>query len=322
MSANSKIEWTHHTFNPWWGCEKVSPACAFCYAERNANRFAPGLWGKDGQRRFFGDKHWNEPLLWNKASGMTGRRDRVFCASMADVFEDREDLMEDRYRLLLLIEATPNLDWLLLTKRPQNIARMIAPTVEGEGDELALTNRWLSQNRNVWLGTTAEDQQRTNERILHLLRLNATVRFLSCEPLLGPIDLRRIPAPIQDTLDVLDGERIDGGTSCICEGFDPIGWVIVGGESGPRARPTHPDWVRGIATQCRKAGVPFFFKQWGEYLPADSLRELVGFTGPTTTMHASEDQSDEPVWIRRVGKKAAGRLLDGREWNEFPQPKG
>lgn len=293
MGMNSNIEWTHHTFNPWWGCVKVSPGCAHCYAETFAKRYGHDVWGKDAGRRFFGDKHWNEPVKWNREAKKAGERRRVFCASMADVFEDRPELHEPRFRLGKLIMDTPHLDWLILTKRPENIARLMQadhwmPTYGG-GDYLP----------NIWLGTTVENQEQAEKRIPELLKVPAAVRFLSCEPLLGPVDISRLLVSKPCWLcGNLDGEA----GRCYCGMTTPseIHWVIAGGESGPGARPMHPDWVRGLRDQCQGADVPFFFKQWGEYAPVELLDvDGKGFV--------------------RVGKKAAGRELDGRLWDEFPR---
>jgi protein gp37 len=230
MGAVTEIAWTDATFNPWWGCQRVSPGCQFCYAETFAKRTGNDVWGKESPRRFFGDKHWNEPLRWDRRAAEDGVRRRVFCASMADVFEDRRDLDPPRERLWDLIESTPNLDWQLLTKRPQNVVRLA---------------RWGTREwpANVWLGTTVEDQQRAEERIPHLKRIPARVRFLSCEPLLGPVYIRPwLPL---------------GG----------IHWVIVGGESGPKHRPMNLDYARALREQCAFGHVPFFFKQVGGRTP-------------------------------------------------------
>ena len=169
MGKDSKIAWTDHTFNPWWGCTKVSDGCAHCYAKGVASRFAPGHWGPDAPRRFFGDKHWAEPLAWDKAAQRRGVRERVFCGSMCDVFEDRSELDRQRARLWELVDRTPSLDWLLLTKRPSHIALP-----------------W-GVHSNVWLGTTVENQAAADERIPRLVTVGARLHFLSCEPLLGPV---------------------------------------------------------------------------------------------------------------------------------------
>jgi len=233
MAENSKIEWTHHTFNPWWGCIKVSPACKHCYAESWAKRVGMDLWGGRSPRRFFGEAHWGEPAKWNRDALKAGQRRRVFCASMADVFESRRELDAWRARLWPVIEATPWLDWLLLTKRPENV-RSMAPW----GDH------WP---QNVWLGTTAENQHWAAKRIPLLLENPAKVLFLSAEPLLGPLDLRQwLPR------------------SSSARG---LGWIIAGGESGGKARPMNPLWAEAVRDQCLDAGVPFHFKQWGHWGP-------------------------------------------------------
>lgn len=249
MGVDSKIQWTHHTFNAWWGCARVSPGCEHCYAEAFAKRTGKAAWGVKEPRRFFGDAHWNEPLKWDRAAKKAGERHRVFCSSMADVFEDRADLIEPRARLWKLIDDTPNLDWLLLTKRPENLARMVP---------------WMAVNPptpwgNVWLGATAEDQRRLEERAPHLLGVPAVVRFLSCEPLLGPLLL---------------GGALPTGEADVWH----VDWVIVGGESGPGARPYDLAWPRSIIEQCRAAGVPVFHKQLGAQpeSTSDDDRRFVG----------------------------------------------
>jgi len=241
MSANTKIEWCHHTFNPWIGCAHVSPGCENCYAEVNtfARRQRAGgieLWGPKSERHVTSEANWRQPFKWDRDAAAAGERRRVFCASLSDVFEDRADLIAPRSWLWRLIEDTPNLDWLLLTKRPQNALGML-PWGPNDG-------AWLrAPLPNVWLGTTVEDQRRANERIPHLLRTPAAVRFLSCEPLLGPVDLThaRCSPPSEESID----------------------WVIVGGESGHGARPFDLTWAQSIVEQCRGAGVAVFVKQLG-----------------------------------------------------------
>lgn len=278
MAKNSSIEWTHHTFNPWWGCAKVSPACENCYAELWAKRTGQQLWGVSSTRRFFGNTHWREPLLWNQEARTAKKRSRVFCASMADVFESRADLDEHRQRLWRLIRETPHLDWLLLTKRPENIGGMV-PWKNGSWPD------------NIWLGTTVENQQFAERRLPHLLQHQATVRFLSCEPLLGSIDLtgwfRR-------------------------DNFQPIDWVIAGGESGPGARPMHPDWAKTLLTQCQNAKVKFHFKQWGHWVPAEIVAETIKST-------IIQLPSERPVKMVRLPKKEAGRILAGQTWDGVPE---
>ena len=242
MGATTAIAWTDHTFNPWWGCTNVSPGCDHCYAETFAKRTGHDVWGKDGERRLFGDKHWNEPLRWERQAQEERRRHRVFCASMADVFEAHPQVIEHRTRVWWVIENTPHLDWQLLTKRPENVLRFVPFHWSDEGFP-----------PNVWMGTTVEDEARARIRVPRLMRIPAKVRFLSCEPLLGEIDLS---VPLHDGID----------------------WVIVGGESGPHHRPLNLDHARNIRTDCAMAGVPFFFKQVGGRTPTAGGDELDGRT--------------------------------------------
>ena len=248
MGAVTSIAWCHHTFNPWWGCAKVSPGCANCYAEAIDARWGAPHWGVKAPRRFFGDKHWAEPLRWNEAARRAGERRRVFCASMADVFEDAPGLEEQRKRLWRLIYDTKNLDWLLLTKRPENVLRC--------------WNMWaiMGPPSNVWLGTSVEDQERADERIPELLKAPARVRFLSVEPLLGLVDLMQLEPAGKPIIDCLHGMS---GWGCAADECGAVDLVIVGGESGPRARPCDVAWVRAIVAQCRAAGVACFVKQLG-----------------------------------------------------------
>jgi protein gp37 len=277
MAKDSQIEWTNHTFNPWWGCKKVSPACDNCYAELWAKRMGHQVWGTEAPRRFFGDPHWREPIKWNEEAEIEGHRKRVFCASMADVFELRTDLNSERLRLWSLIEQTPNLDWLLLTKRPQNVKRLIP---------------WKDQwPCNVWLGTSVENQVLAKKRLPFLLENPATVRFLSCEPLLGPLDL-------QFWL-----QRND---------LHPIDWVIAGGESGGKSRPMHPDWVISLLRQCEDANIPFHFKQWGHWVPVELTKEV-------SKAQLLSLANERPVEMVRVAKKAAGRILEGTTWDGLPR---
>jgi len=278
MSKITSIEWCHHTFNPWWGCEKVSPACQHCYAETFSKRTGHGVWGAHAPRRFFGEEKWKEPLQWNAEAIADGERKRVFCASMADVFEDREDLNPWREKLWDLIDQTPMLDWLLLTKRPENIGNMVPWTTD-----------WPE---NVWLGTTVENQKYADERLPHLLKHKAKVRFLSCEPLLGVVDLKKWIKPNKK------------------KGLQGIDWIIAGGESGPGARPMNPEWVRSLRDQAQSAGVPFHFKQWGQWAPKDHLDPEI--TGKACKIDGTE-------MIRLKSKKDVDRSLDGAFWDEFPE---
>jgi protein gp37 len=269
MGAYSKIEWTTHTFNPWWGCTKVSEACKNCYAETWAKRLGQDVWGPKPQRRLMSDAHWEAPLKWDRDALRSKERPRVFCASMADVFEDRDELLQSRARLFDLIERTPNLDWLLLTKRPQNVAKLAR-----------WKNVWPD---NVWLGTTVELQSRAEELLPFLSEIPAKVRFISAEPLLGQLDLEPW---LGDTID----------------------WVITGGESGHKARPASPSWFLSLMAQCEQRGVPFHFKQWGDWSPMDSSL-------PST--NKTETAQDGTVMLR-VGKKIAGRILNGKMHDGLP----
>ena len=298
MGESTKIEWARHTFNPWWGCVKVSEACAHCYAETFANRTGNRVWGKDAGRRKFGEKHWNEPLKWDKAAKKAGELHRVFCASMADVFEGRDDLGAERLQLWGLIKRTPNLIWLLLTKRPENILKMVPK-------EWLAVRGWPS---NVWVGTTVETQKWADKRIPELQAVPAPVRFLSIEPLLGYVELGGYISRLG------------------------INWVIVGGESGGQARPMDPDWVNAIFYECHKAGVPFFFKQWGEWAPVDDVGGAPAQTNMRWTRIDQPDDTEKRYrvhpfggkaayhrWVCRIGKKLAGRKYQDTIWDGVPE---
>lgn len=233
MGKDTKIEWANNTFSPWVGCTKVSAACDSCYAESWAKRSGqPGLWA--GDRRRTTPAYWRQPLKWNAESpAKHGRPTRVFCASLSDVF-DNQVPTEWRNDLWELIGSTPNLIWMLLTKRPQNIAKMLPPA-----EMRPWTGGWPWPN--VWLGTTVENQTEADRRIPLLLKTPAAKRFLSCEPLLGPIDLS--------------------------PWADKISWTIVGGESGPKARPMAKAWAEILRDQCKAADVPFFMKQMTKKAP-------------------------------------------------------
>jgi protein gp37 len=289
MGSNSKIEWCDCTFNPWRGCTKVSDGCKNCYALALSKRNPKvlGIWGPSGTRVSASESYWKDPETWDAAAAKAGERHRVFCASMGDVFEDHPMRDKPRAQLWDLIRRTPNLDWLLLTKRPRNIMRMI-PQDWAQGGLPA----------NVWAGTSVEDQSTADERIPHLLAVPARVRFLSCEPLLGLIDLAQAGA--------IESAGPDwAGYNAL------IDWVICGGESGNKARPMHPNWARSLRDQCQEAAVPYFFKQHGEWLPLGSADEASQYP------RARMIEGDNVRWVA-VGKGVAGRMLDGQEWDEFP----
>jgi protein gp37 len=256
----SNIEWCDFTFNPWRGCTKVSAECDHCYAETLSGRNPKtlGVWGKYGTRVIASESMWKQPLKWNAAAEILNERHRVFCASLADVFEGFETMPEDapaaisgaRYRLFALMANTPDLDWLLLTKRPDNMARFFKHQgYHAFNDYRLATEQWPA--RNIWCGTSV-GVQKTKHRIDELRKVNATIRFLSVEPLLedlGEIDLTGIH------------------------------WVIVGGESGGGKRPFDPDWARSIRDQCKEQNVAFFMKQWDKIqaIPDDlMIREFPG----------------------------------------------
>jgi protein gp37 len=279
---NTKIDWASHSFNGWEGCEKVSPGCDHCYAEARNARFAGGRavnWGPGAPRRRTSAANWSKPRKWaaEHAAFLAehGHRQRVFCSSLADVFDNAVD-PQWRADLFALISQTPELDWLLLTKRIGNVRSML-PANWGDG--------WP----NVWIGATVVNQAEADRDIPKLLQTPAALRFLSIEPMLGPIDLRRFLTPTgvhcidvcPDTRYILETEVetiIEHGEhEPLCPrcgqrgswtGYDAgVDWVIVGGESGRRshARPMHPAWPKSIRDQCRVAAVPFLFKQWGEW---------------------------------------------------------
>jgi protein gp37 len=287
MGENTTIEWTAtvlddgtvlkgFTYNPWWGCQRVSPGCGGakgvggCYAEALAKRYGYDLWGPTAPRRFFGDAHWNAPFKWNRAAEAAGVRRKVFCASMADILEDRRGLDEPRARLFGTIERTPWLDWLLLTKRPENYLRMLPPA-------------WLAKPLpSVWVGCTTEDQQRLEERAAHLRAVPAAVRFFSAEPLLSDLDFGLDRDATTNRFGVLSCDRCRGWGVVRAPGYDDegfareaactscngtgsaISWVIGGAESGPGARPMARDWIRHLRDQCAEACVPFLYKQDAE----------------------------------------------------------
>lgn len=330
MAENSAIEWTHHTFNPWRGCTKISPGCDHCYAEVVTARFKNAEWGPGKPRTLAKEAYWNEPLKWNERAKQNGMRERVFCASLADVFDNEVD-SQWREWLWGLIKSTPNLDWLLLTKRIGNAAKML-PADWGDG--------WP----NVWLGATIVNQEEAARDIPKLLRTPASLRFLSMEPLLGPVNLRALDCSDGLKLDALTGSHsVRVGPGTIDELLEelgqrtplpgmlaPVDWVIVGGESGSKARPMHPDWARSLRDQCAETFTPFLFKQWGEWSVVydrdnddsdwrncprmtNERRRYINLAG------GHGFHGERVCFVNRVGKKVAGRILDGVTHTEFPR---
>lgn len=224
MGKNSSIGWADNTFNPWWGCTKVSRACDGCYAEAFAKRTGFKVWGPKAERRFFGEKHWHEPRVWNARAALAGEQEKVFCASMADVFEDRGDVAIERERLFHLIEQTPYLIWQLLTKRPENMIAM-AP------------QRWRAEwPANIWAGTTTENQDTFDERWEHLRQVPAAIRFVSIEPMIGAVDVR-------------------------LGGAGELHQAIFGGESGPGHETLDIGALERSVSAARDRGCAIFVKQ-------------------------------------------------------------
>lgn len=332
MSENSEISWTHHTANFWSGCSKVSAGCANCYAAALPPSMRRGaVWGDGQERVLASDSYWGQPLKWNAKALAAKERHRVFAHSTSDVFEDLDALDPWRDRLLCLTQFTRGgLDWLLLTKRPEKALRYL--TDPGLYDRLLVAAHWWRQRwpelgmspidnpqpssfhvwyPNVWIGASVEDQRAADERIPVLLQVPARVRFLSMEPLLGFVNIcaglftqppEGEPDESPEAGGMWTGPRTLGAAG--------LSWVIAGGESGPRARPMNVSWVRGVRDQCVAAGVPFHFKQWGEWAP-DWYRDDDAPPG-TPWKQAEESMS-------KVGKKFSGRELDGRTWDEVPR---
>lgn len=306
MSEHTEISWTDHTWSPVWGCTEVSKAetggggCDNCYARTLAHRFGVG-WNGEPMREF-GEHHWNEPVRWNKRAAANGTQPRVF-PSMCDPF-DKNWPAGIRARFFRLIRNTPHLTWLLLTKRIGVVHQMIGETLieiaEAEGGRpTALLPTWPWPN--VWIGATVVNQNEYDRDIGKLLRTPARVLFLSIEPMLGPIDMRMGGASMPDYSGHRPLQRID--------------LVIDGGESGPHARPAHPDWFRSLRDQCAAAGVAYHHKQNGEFAPGANFDAIP--SGTYCDFDGTLKTDDERVW--KVGKKAAGCLLDGVEHKAFPR---
>lgn len=322
MGDFTKIEWADATLNLWWGCTKVSDGCKFCYAEHLSDgRFKRDNWGPKGHRTEV--KSWRKTLAEISARAKSeGRRLRVFCQSMSDTFEGPETcggydsenwalIQRLQDELFTAIQEHPELDFLLLTKRPENVWTAVHRHDSPDGAGGGHYWQWPD---NLWLGTSVEDQKTADERIHYLLDLPAKVRFLSCEPLLGPVDL----ASVQHCLSM-------------------IHWVIVGGESGDNARPMHPEWARSLRDQCASAGIPFLFKQWGEWVPdgkpGDQVLVRMGagtwcdglddfLTGGQRTGFQDGLFVLGRQHMQKVGKKQAGRELDGETHDGLPEAKG
>jgi protein gp37 len=300
MAEHTAIPWCDHTFNPWWGCEKVSPGCAHCYAETLANRFHEGLWGLGHSFRFFSDKHWAAPLAWNRKAEAEGVRKRVFCASMADVFEEREELEEHRQRLFALINATPQLDWLLLTKREQAMQDWFAAYYDRPAPTGHTTDPPLP---NLWLGVTIENAHYTYRADI-LREIPAAVRFISAEPLLGNLFANSRPSFVRP------GESKPWPSTLVPLDLTGIDWLIAGAESGPKARPMDEEWVRELRDTSLTTR------------PGCSGDDCAGIgDGPMCPTCGGESESGTAFFYKQAiaaGRKVECPELDGRQWMEFP----
>lgn len=360
MSQKTKIEWTDTTWNPVRGCSRVSEGCRNCYAEKVAKRFSgtgqpyEGLIASGGQ--------WNgnitlahhllgEPLKWKSPK-------KIFVNSMSDLFHENVPF-EFIASVFAIMGVTTRHTYQILTKRPQRMREffdwaLMRQDSLGEWEKLEPTDfnadsrifdhwpedvEWRGYDNcgplfpytNVWLGVSVEDQKTANERIPWLLKTPAAVRWISAEPLLGAIDLNAITYEKDQhsecILDALFCE--DHPDDCGPIGTATLDWVVVGGESGPGARPTHPDWVRSLRDQCVSAGTAFFFKQWGEWADVDNgPKDDSAYDGkPECWAHIEGGHHTGGMGVDffnmhpmyRVGKKKAGRLLDGAEWSQFPR---
>jgi protein gp37 len=364
MADTTAISWADATFNPWMGCEKVSPGCAHCYAETlTTGRMGLDVWG-DSPRKRTSESNWRKPHAWQRAAAKDGKRLRVFCASLADVFEPRPELDPWRRDLFDLIAATPDLDWLLLTKRPEEARDWLRAWYEGDqavwADTLLGSREWTSRDHiswgvlpNVWIGTSIENSRFT-WRADALREIPATVRFLSCEPLVGSL----YPRPLASNPD----SRSAGSADDAAEGGPPtrerspldltgIDWVIVGGESGGKnARPMHPQWAREIRdavlwngqTPCpepwtcgceetpRELRPALHMKQWGSWTPDPDGRDpdgvwvsLDGRSRSSLTADAFDDLPNGSMRMRYAGAQphSGGKYLDGVDWCEIPDPR-
>jgi protein gp37 len=331
MSDKTHIEWTDSTWNPLLGCDKCTAGCQFCYAIRtawrlmhNPNQKVAAAYAGLVEQRPDGSLNWTgkinlipdrlvQPIEWTKPR-------RIFVNSQSDLFHpDVPDSFIDQ--VFAVMAACPQHTFQVLTKRADRMAEYTAGA-EGRiiraGEALAVEHGWCHARQgenwplpNVWLGTSVENQKAADNRVYHLLRAVAAVRFLSCEPLLGAVDLRHVQ---YDRLIEFDSLTGDHGVARPLAGRSDarLHWIIAGGESGPGARPMHPDWARGLRDQCAAAGVAFHFKQWGEYGPTQALDHYA--EKHPQLYHRWPDNLVSP----RVGKRSAGRLLDDRTHDEFP----
>lgn len=382
-AEKTQISWCDSTFNPWIGCTKISPACDHCYAEAMmSNRLKQVNWGVGESRKRTSVANWKLPIKWNKSEFIecvtcgwrgelndfnytdnpngtamcpncvgcdyTPARRRVFCASLAD-WLDNEVPIEWLADLLFLIFKTPNIDWLLLTKRIGNWERLsivykFSAKTRYEDDFLSWLDFWIAdveEPKNVWIGITICNQQEADRDIPKLLDVPAKVRFLSIEPLLGDVVLQGLTSS-ESMLTSFYREYLsrEGNKSYpYLDNAGKINWVIVGGESGSNARPMHPNWVRSLRDQCKTASVPFFFKQWGEWVPRSSCYHTFA-DGKSCSDYDPKCEKWQSIrlshegqngrylrnlsdgcdaYMQKVGKQFAGRLLHGIEYSQFPR---
>ena len=362
--AETAIQWTGYSWNPWRGCSKVAEGCRFCYAEKNVGVKLHGVkWGtknQGGTRVVAAESYWSDPAKWNRKAQKEGQRFKVFCASLADVFEDwtgdivdhkgrtawkdgighwygerpsatarKVTLDNVRKRLFETIDNTPNLDWQLLTKRPENIRRMweevsdpvfnwnMNPVNVPDGHKgIEGGVNHLTYRNNVWLGTSIANQEDAEKNIPELLRCRdlASKLFLSIEPMIGPIDLTKMSNGMSDTenefINALTGDEYYGsvreGENPVYSNHGAVDWVIVGGESGPNARPCNIEWIRSIVRQCKEAGVACFVKQLGAR-PFMSGSRGERFNWPCGFLVRNSE-----TWLKLDDKK-------GGDWNEWPE---
>lgn len=343
----TKIEWAEETWSPITGCTKISEGCKNCYAERMAKRLAniegSGYDKDDPFKVTYHPERLDQPLKWKKPR-------RIFVCSMGDLFHEDVPFWKVDEVFAIMQKADHHI-YMVLTKRPRRMHKYFTEWLEGENRFINLEGAYRDMKidpprvtcfpfHNVWLGVTVENQAAADERIPWLLKTPAEVRFVSVEPMLGPVNLE----PYLQYPPMTENYKMTFGLN----EFKGLDWVICGGESGPHARPMHPDWARGLRDQCQVAGVPFFFKQWGEWGidPQEGIHwqyslnnlengidysehygKLEWWTCASSTEKKKRgnrtpvayDQEGNATVLKRVGKKAAGRLLDWREWNEWPE---
>lgn len=336
MGEQTRIEWAHHTFNGWTGCDAISPACDHCYAKP----LVEGRLGRSFDERVRNaPSTWAQPDRWNRKALADGVRRRVFCSSLSDVWDNQVPI-EWLVDLLDVVRETTGLDWMLLTKRPMNILKRLklAIDVAIATDRPALTGwlyAWAHKRQpppNVWLGVTVENQAMADLRLPFLLDAPAAIYFVSAEPLLGPVNLRAIPRRYDGhwgTFDALAGKWAPIGDMDPGYVRERIRLVIGGGESGAKARPTLPAWPRGLRDDCAVTEAAFFWKQWGEWTPGENVTRTRGivrtafwfddhWSFDTEDLAGDGGHIDDEPDLYRVGKEAAGRLLDSVEHSGMP----